>query len=128
MRKIIFLIVLSSVLFQYCSNKTRVVGGNAEKQHPRRAEVLFLGNESTHHNSSKLAPMLISPLFGLGINVSYTTDTSLLNTQTLNKYDGIIIYGNYDTITPDKEKALKDFVEGESFNPYSLCIFLLSEF
>ncbi|NRF41164.1 PVC-type heme-binding CxxCH protein [Pedobacter foliorum] len=112
MKKIIFLIVLSSILFQYCSNKTRVVGGNTEKQHPRRAEVLFLGNESTHHNSSKLAPMLISPLFALGINVTYTADTSLLNTETLNKYDGIIIYGNYDTITPDKEKALKDFVEG----------------
>lgn len=112
MRKFIFLIVLSSTVFQYCSNRTIVTGRSAEKQTPRRAEVLFLGNESTHHNSSRFAPMLVSPLFELGINVTYTTDTSLLNAETLNKYDGIIIYGNYDKISPDKEKALKEFVEG----------------
>lgn len=112
MRKFIFLIILTSSVFQYCSNRTLVTGSNAEKHTPRRAEVLFLGNESTHHNSSRFAPMLISPLFELGINVTYTADTSLLNTETLNKYDGIIIYGNYDSISTDKEMALKKFVEG----------------
>ncbi|MET3112516.1 putative membrane-bound dehydrogenase-like protein [Pedobacter sp. CG_S7] len=112
MRKFIILIVLASTLFQYCSNRTRLTTGNADKQYPRRAEVLFLGNESTHHNSSRFAPMLLSPLFELGINVTYTTDTSLLNAETLSKYDGLIIYANYDEITPNNEKALKDFVEG----------------
>lgn len=113
MKKFLFLIIFSSTVFQFCSNRTLSTSVNsAEKQIPRRAEVLFLGNESTHHNSSRYAPMLISPLFELGINVTYTADTSLLNAETLNKYDGLIIYGNYDAINPDQEKALIDFTEG----------------
>ncbi|RYY12877.1 MAG: hypothetical protein EOO04_32860, partial [Chitinophagaceae bacterium] len=92
MKKIFFLIALTSIFFQNCANKKRVAGGGTDKQGARRAEVLFLGNQSTHHNSGRFAPMLISPLFELGVNVTYTADSSALNAATLAKYDGIMIY------------------------------------
>jgi len=112
MKKIFFLIALISILFQNCANKKQVANGSTDKQSPRRAEVLFLGNASTHHDSGRFAPMLISPLFELGVNVTYTADSSVLNAANLSKYDGIMIYANYDTINESQEKALKDFVEG----------------
>ena len=112
MKKIFFLIALISILFQNCATKKGTTGGGTDKQAGRRAEVLFLGNESTHHNSGRFAPMLISPLFELGVNVTYTADSSALNAANLSKYDGIMIYANYDTITERQEAALKDFVEG----------------
>ncbi|RZM27538.1 MAG: dehydrogenase [Pedobacter sp.] len=112
MKKIFFLIALISILFQNCANRKQVANGSTDKESPRRAEVLFLGNASTHHDSGRFAPMLISPLFELGVNVTYTADSSALNAANLSKYDGIMIYANYDTITESQEKALKDFVEG----------------
>ncbi|GEM_PF-2519159 len=45
MRMIIYLIVLSSTLFQNYSNKARVIGRNAFKITPQKAKILFLGNE-----------------------------------------------------------------------------------
>jgi putative membrane-bound dehydrogenase-like protein len=113
MKRILILTLLSCALFQNCAQKTRIAQNVPEEViEGRRAEVLFLGNVSAHHNSSKFAPLLITPLFNRGINITYTSDTSDLNTDNLKKYDGLIIYGNYDTITPDKEQALKEFVEG----------------
>ncbi|MXV16787.1 PVC-type heme-binding CxxCH protein [Hufsiella ginkgonis] len=84
----------------------------AEADGPRRAEILFLGNLSKHHDSGKYAPSLAIDLFARNINITYTTDTADLNPATLGKYDGMIIYANYDKINPLQEKALKDFVEG----------------
>ncbi len=78
----------------------------------RRAEVLFLGNASKHHDSGKYAPWLAIKLFESGINTSYTEDLNDLNPKNLAKYDALIIYANYDVISPAQESALKDFVEG----------------
>ncbi|MDR3713111.1 MAG: ThuA domain-containing protein [Puia sp.] len=79
---------------------------------PRRLEILFLGHKSKHHDSEKLAEILQKEYFKTGINLSYTTDPDDLNTPNLNGYDGLILYANYDTITPSQEKALLDFVRG----------------
>ncbi|WPP50778.1 PVC-type heme-binding CxxCH protein [Catalinimonas niigatensis] len=78
----------------------------------RRAEVLFLGHNSQHHDSNKYAPWLAIAMFKSGINLTYTTDLSDLNTDNLTKYDGLIIYANHDAIAPAQEEALKAFVEG----------------
>ena len=117
MKKIFFLLLFTCLLFSSLANKVSMLSDNALKsvvkqQIPRRAEVLFLGNTSTHHNSTKYAPWLSIPLFKAGINITYTVDTNDLNAENLSKYDGLIIYANYNTISPAKEKALKDFVEG----------------
>ena len=91
-------------------------GGNSSKielsDGPRRAEILFLGHESTHHNSEKLMPGLARHLFQQGINLTYTADPDDLNAEKLRLYDGLMIYANHDEITAEQEKALKDYVEG----------------
>ncbi len=86
---------------------TTDVPGNA-----RRAEVLFLGNASEHHDSGKYAPWMATHLFKSGINLTYTENPNDLNTENLGKYDGLIIYANYDSITSSQEAALQQFVEG----------------
>jgi len=116
MRKAFFLLLISCLLFQNCANKTRMNGAvqgiaSSAKEVPRRAEVLFLGNTSTHHDSGKYAPWLAIELFKSGINITYTTDLKDLNSENLAKYDGLIIYANHDTISASQEQALKDFVE-----------------
>jgi uncharacterized protein len=85
---------------------------------PRRAEILFLGHDSKHHDSEKLMPYLARPLFQKGINLTYTSDPNDLNLDNLNQYDGIMIYANHDSITSDQEAALKEYVEsGKGFIP-----------
>lgn len=77
---------------------------------PRRAEVLFLGHNSKHHDSGKYAPWLAIAMFKQGINLTYTTNPDDLNEENLAKYDGVIIYANHEVMTPDQEVALRDFV------------------
>ena len=85
---------------------------------PRRAEILFLGHDSKHHDSEKLMPYLARPLFQKGINLTYTSDPNDLNLDNLNQYDGIMIYANHDSITVEQEDALKEYVEsGKGFIP-----------
>ncbi|WP_044198713.1 PVC-type heme-binding CxxCH protein [Dyadobacter tibetensis] len=79
---------------------------------PRRAEVLFLGHQSKHHDSGKYAPWLAIKLFRSGVNMTYTTELADINEDNLAKYDGLIIYANYDSLPPVQEEALKAFVEG----------------
>ncbi|GAA4314145.1 hypothetical protein GCM10023143_24830 [Compostibacter hankyongensis] len=80
--------------------------------HSDRVELLFLGHQSIHHNSSAYEPILASYLFPKGINITYTEDPGDLNEDNLSKYDGLIIYANHDSITPAQEKALTGFVKG----------------
>lgn len=84
----------------------------------RRLEILMLGHKSEHHQSEKLTTILQQAFFKDGINISYTTDPNDLNEQTLSKYDGLMIYANYDTISAAQENALLDFVKnGKGFIP-----------
>ncbi len=78
----------------------------------RRGEVLFLGHTSKHHDADKYAPWLAIKLFRSGINLTYTTDVSDLNTVNLAKYDVLVIYANHDSISSKQEAALRGFVEG----------------
>ncbi len=130
MKNLFYLLLASGVLFYACSDKSRSNGSSSAPivaapvvapptvapppppLMPRRAEVLFLGNASLHHNSGKYAPWLAIPMFAKGINMTYTIDTNDLNAENLAKYDGIVIFANYNRISASKEKALRDFVEG----------------
>lgn len=87
------------------------VSSKAEVTKARRGEVLFLGHNSKHHDSWKYAPWLGIKLFRSGINMTYTVDLNDLNTENLSKYDGLIIYANHETISPQQESAMKAFVE-----------------
>lgn len=78
---------------------------------PRRVEILVLGHDSEHHNSEKLMMYLSTPLFQKGINLTYTTDLQNLNEETLNNYDGLMIYANHETISDAQEAALRTYVQ-----------------
>ena len=78
----------------------------------RRVEILFLGHTATEHDSGRFAPMLKAALAQYGFNFSYTTSLADLNAANLAQYDALMIYANHDTIAPDQEKAVLDFVAG----------------
>jgi len=83
-----------------------------------RLEILFLGHSSEHHNSAIYLPLLASHLATEGITFTYTNDPSDLNPENLDKYDGLMIYANHDSITSEQEAALLSFVEkGKGFIP-----------
>ncbi|MDB5155434.1 MAG: dehydrogenase [Mucilaginibacter sp.] len=85
---------------------------------PRRLEILFLGHTATHHLSDKFAEIVQQSFFKDGINITYTTNPDDLNETTLSKYDGLMVYANYDTISKSQEKALLQFVKsGKGFIP-----------
>ena len=85
---------------------------------PRRLELLFLGHTPKNHDSEKLAEILSKEFFKSGINITYTTNVNDLNSTTLPKYDGLIVYANYDNITQSQADALLSFVKsGKGFIP-----------
>lgn len=101
----IFSLVL---IFSSCNNQRKSYLSDTE---PRRVEIMVLGHESEHHNSEKLMMYLSTPLFQKGINLTYTTDLGDLNEETLNDYDGLMIYANHETISTNQEAALKSYVQ-----------------
>ncbi len=113
MIRITCVFLITCLIISGCANKVLTDGNSSagSESTPRRAEVLFLGNVSKHHDSGKYAPWLAIATFKSGINISYTTDVNDLNTNNLSKYDGLIIYANHDTISASQEDALKNFVE-----------------
>ncbi len=75
-----------------------------------RIKVLFLGDNG-HHRPIERAADLLAPLARAGIDLAYTDDLNDLNAENLARYDGLIIYANHTTISPDQEAALLSFVE-----------------
>ncbi len=114
MRRTIFLLFVSGWLFHSCIDKAHTSSSEDPtlSMGPRRAEVLFLGHESEHHDSGKYAPWLATALFESGINLTYTENLEDINAENLRKYDGLIIYANHDTLSSSQEEAMKAFVEG----------------
>lgn len=111
-----FLLLCSiGILAFQCTDKTsiRKTGGGAyaEDIKPRRAEILFLGHASEHHDSGRFAPWLATAIFTSGINLTYTETTEDLNRENLAKFDGLVIYANHEHLSPDQETAMKEFVE-----------------
>ncbi|MFZ9743267.1 MAG: ThuA domain-containing protein, partial [Chitinophagaceae bacterium] len=78
-------------------------------QQGRRLEILFLGDNG-HHKPIERIPSLMAALGPKGINFTYTDELSDINSQNLSKYDALMIYANWDQITPEAESALLDFV------------------
>ncbi len=63
-------------------------------------------------------PILASALTKNGINLTYTESVDDLDPEILALYDGLIIYANHETISPQQEEALLDFVAaGHAFIP-----------
>jgi putative membrane-bound dehydrogenase-like protein len=103
-----YLILAAIILVSIFSFKGTFVADDKSN----RLEILLLGHNSEHHFSEKFAEIVSQQFFKDGINISYTTDLNDLNEANLSKYDGLMIYANYDTISAGQEKALLNFVKG----------------
>ncbi|MCA9121769.1 MAG: ThuA domain-containing protein [Planctomycetales bacterium] len=85
----------------------------------RSAELslLFLGDNGHHRPADRfhqLAPILDTR----GIHLTYTDDMHSLQPETLNQYDGLIVYANIDEIEPSQAAALLRYVaSGKGFIP-----------
>ncbi|SFD90210.1 PVC-type heme-binding CxxCH protein [Spirosoma endophyticum] len=75
----------------------------------RRTEILFLGDNG-HHKPIERVPEIMEALGKKGINFTYTDKLEDLNADNLNKYDGLLIFANWDSIGKPQEKALLDYV------------------
>jgi len=92
--------------------------GFRKSETPHRLEILLLGHTATHHESGKLAEIISQAFFKDGINITYTTNIDDLNDATLAKYDGLMVYANYDTISKSQAEALLNYVKsGKGFIP-----------
>src|SRR5207302_1007400 len=82
-----------------------------------KLKVLFLGDQG-HHQPVERFRLLQPVLAARGIDVTYTDGAAALDPETLAKYDALLVYANIDTITPEQEKALLDYVaSGKGFVP-----------
>ena len=57
---------------------------------PRRLEVLFLGHNSEHHNSSVYMSLLATHVARAAINITYTENLDDLNKEYLNMFDPFV--------------------------------------
>ena len=79
---------------------------------PRRIEILFLGADTPEHSSQKATALFVPAMAREGINVSWTDDLADLNTRNLAKYDTLMVYGDFQNITPAEEAAVTAYVSG----------------
>lgn len=109
MKKILTAIGVVLVLAQ-CARQTATQTASRQDQlKPRRTEILFLGDNG-HHRPLERVPQLMAALGSKGINITYTDKLEDLNADNLNKYDGLLIFANWDSIGKPQEKALLDYV------------------
>jgi putative membrane-bound dehydrogenase-like protein len=126
MKKVLYLLMIFGMFLHGCADQNLKSSSKKSTPPPKRAEVLFLGHTSKHHDSYKYAPLLATAVFKSGINITYTDKLTDLNTENLAKYDGLVIYANYDTISTTQEAALKNFVEsGKGLIPLHCASFCL---
>src|SRR5580765_7980149 len=84
---------------------------------PAPLKVLFLGDNG-HHRPHDRFVQLQPVLTKRGIELTYTDRVADLNAKTLAAYDVLAIYANTETISPEQEQALLDYVaSGKGFVP-----------
>ena len=90
----------------------------------RHVEILFLGaplaNEPGHDPIERYR--VLKKALGVdGINLTYTEDLADIRREVLDRYDGVMLYGNWrqnETMDPAQEKALLGYVnDGGAFLP-----------
>ena len=103
------LVVVLTQCARQSANQTAIRQDVHQRNRPRRTEILFLGDNG-HHKPIERVPEIMAALGVKGINFTYTDKLEDLNTENLNKYDGLLIYANWDSIGKPQEKALLDYV------------------
>ncbi len=81
-------------------------------------KILFLGDNG-HHRPLERFTQLEAALRPRGVALKYTDDVNVaLTAETLNQFDGLMLFANIDVLTAEGEKALLDYVaSGKGFIP-----------
>lgn len=108
MSKKIALLLLTLIVTWSCLRPTGQNKSHLTAAEGRRAEVLFLGHQSKHHDAYKFAPWLSIKLFRSGINTTFAHSLEAITDENLARYDGLIIYANHEYL-PRKRGSLKAF-------------------
>jgi putative membrane-bound dehydrogenase-like protein len=109
MKKIVTAVALILILAQCARQSAPQTSVRQEASKPRRTEILFLGDNG-HHKPIERVPEIMAALGSKGINFTYTDKLEDLNPDNLNKYDGLLIFANWDSIPKPQEKALLDYL------------------
>ena len=70
----------------------------------RPLRLLFLGDNNLHRPADRFA-QLAPVLAQRGIELKYTDEMSVLTPQSLEDFDGLVLYANIDTIQPQQYVA-----------------------
>jgi putative membrane-bound dehydrogenase-like protein len=92
--------------------KAAPVAASVRAAAPRRIEILFLGGEEGEHSTQRATSLFVPALAKEGINVSWADDVADLTPSNLGKYDLLMVYGDFETITPAEESAVEAYVNG----------------
>ncbi|MGD9856858.1 MAG: PVC-type heme-binding CxxCH protein, partial [Planctomycetaceae bacterium] len=71
--------------------------------------LLFLGDNALHRPADRAA-QLVPVLERRGIRVQYTDNPAVLAAETLAPFDGLILYANIASLTPEQESALLEYI------------------
>lgn len=110
----------SLALFLLASALLMVSGtGRTDAAEGRPLRILFLGHDSSHHNSNEYFPILAQELGREAIYFDYQTRVAdALERDYLFQFDGVLLYANHLEITPEQLDNLIDFVRsGRGFIP-----------
>ncbi len=89
----------------------------AQDAPPQSLRLLFLGDNG-HHQPADRFRRLQGPLGKRRIELTYSDRVEDLNADTLNGYDGLVLYANIDAISPPQAEALLQYVaSGKGFIP-----------
>lgn len=75
-----------------------------------KIKLLFLGDNG-HHKPNDRFRQIQPVLAAKGIDLVYTDQVESLNPKILNSYQGLVIFANLTTLSPEQEKAMLDYVE-----------------
>lgn len=110
-RDSIFSFCFTSVAF-LCFALVSTQSSNAED-----LKLLFLGDNGHHRPVDRFAE-LATALAEKNIDLKYTDQVEHLNLETLNQFDGLVLYANIDEISKSQADALLTYVaSGKGFIP-----------
>ena len=96
-------------LFSFCIALLCLFNCFVQSAEPIR--LLFLG-DSGHHRPGERFKQLQPVMKERGIELTYSDKVEDLTSETLGKYDGLVIYANTTRISAEQEQALLDYVAG----------------
>ena len=114
-----------------CWFTTRQLSANADEPAALPPiKLLFLGDNQPRQHVPRIRYNIIKPVLEQrNITIDYTADMADINPEKLAKYDGLVVYANIDTISPEAAKgAARLRRRRQRLHSAALRVVLLSQF